>query len=317
MQLIANQATFAGYDFDEVWEYIVGQNDNYPLFQWQNDPIGEVQCEQAHMTATTGRINCDIIYIDGDISRAEPAVWMNPQYRIAGETEWTSVDWTASTEGKHTFYNLDPETDYEFSMTVTNNVINQELFLEGRTLSIESDVDTDGVLDIDENVGPNAGDANNDNVLDAEQGNVTSFLNTVTNSYAVLRTDCSAHSDISIAGESTSTKDPAYDYTAGLMSFTSTGCGAVASVTQYFYGDYDASKFTARKYNPNTNAYSAIPGATIENVVIGGQKALRITYAVADNGPLDLSAITGTITDPAGPALGILGVPNTGFSKIK
>jgi hypothetical protein len=60
----------------------------------------------------------------------------------------------------------------------------------------------------------------------------------------------------------------------------------------------------ARKYNTATKTYTDIPNATITNVTIGGQKALKITYDITDGGPLDADGTpNGTIVDPAGPAV--------------
>lgn len=84
-------------------------------------------------------------------------------------------------------------------------------------------------------------------------------------------------------------------------------------MTQYFYGDYTASQVTARKYNSVTHAYTTISGAAITNVTIGGQNALKIVYTVVDNGPLDENATVGTVTDPSGPAISVVNVPNTGL----
>ena len=97
------------------------------------------------------------------------------------------------------------------------------------------------------------------------------------------------------------------------MSFTAIGCSSEATITQHFYGDYDAAKYIARKYNPSANSYATIPGVVLTNVTINSQSALKITYKITDNGPLDLSPSIGTITDPAGPALAVVGVPNTGL----
>jgi len=176
-----------------------------------------------------------------------------------------------------------------------------------------SSSDNDFISDSVEDAAPNAGDANDDGTQDSEQPNVTSLLNTVSNSYTVLQTSCTTNSTSSMSPESSDFKDIAYDYNQGLMNFTATGCGSSAVITQYFYSNLNANNVTARKYNPTTNTYTTIPGATLTNVTIGNQKAIKITYQVADNGQLDLNPTTGTITDPSGPAVLSVGVPNTGL----
>ncbi len=173
--------------------------------------------------------------------------------------------------------------------------------------------DTDPISDAIEDAAPGLGDANNDGTADSEQPNVTSLLNTISGSYSVLQTNCTTNTTTTLSPESSDNKDVAYDYNQGLMNFTATGCGSIAAITQYFYGNLNANNVTARKYNPTTNTYSTIPGAAITNVTIGNQKAIKITYQVADNGPLDLNPTLGTITDPSGPAVLTVGVPETGL----
>ena len=189
----------------------------------------------------------------------------------------------------------------------------------------EQDLDSDGIPDPVEDAGPNNGDANGDlyddgiiiTGLDSAQPNVSSLPSSVSGKYAVLQTDCQANQSVSISPESTSSADAGYSYSAGLINFTATGCGPTAAITQYFYGDLDASKVTARKFNSITKAYTTIPGAVLTNVTIGGQKALKIVYTIADNGPLDEDPTVGTITDPSGPALSSISVPNTGLGGEK
>lgn len=187
----------------------------------------------------------------------------------------------------------------------------------------EQDLDSDGIPNDIENAGPNNGDANGDlyddgimiTGLDSAQPNVSSLPSSVSGKYAVLQTSCQANQSVSISPESTSSADSGYNYSAGLISFTATGCGSTATITQYFYGDLDASKVTARKFNPITKAYTTIPGSVITNVTVGSQKALKIVYQIADNGPLDEDPTAGTITDPSGPASLTVSVPNTGLGK--
>lgn len=357
MKLAINQPTFEadpdpnedinGFDFDTIWEYIVGQNNDYPLMIWQNDPVASPLCEEAQMTSTTGRIACDLVYEGGDESRAEQEFWMNPQYRKAGDTDWIGMEWVAQETGTQIFYDLEPSTAYEFRMGVANNLIDSEVVLEGTTRAADSDRDNDNVIDSSENNGPNRGDSNADGQLDAEQGGVTNFINPVTGKYVALSTaDClggtggTTNSASSVEAESGQDKDAGHSYPSGLMSFTvecATPCFSCVNeglsvlccpasgeeeitptkITQYFYDDLDASKFIARKFNSVTKAYATIPGAVITNVTIGGQKAVKVVYEILDNGPLDEDPSLGTIKDPSGPALSAVGSPNTGINKAQ
>jgi hypothetical protein len=146
-------------------------------------------------------------------------------------------------------------------------------------------------------------------------------LSPVNSEYVVLESStCTSHTDVSLTTESAQANedDDDYQYPAGLLAFTLTGCamGGSETITQYYYGDYDMSKIVLRKYDSTTKTYTTIPGATLTAVTIGGKKAIKAVYVVVDGGTLDADGTAnGTIVDPAG--LGVLstGVPNTGLQS--
>jgi hypothetical protein len=178
------------------------------------------------------------------------------------------------------------------------------------------DDDNDGVDDEVESEAPNNGDANNDGTPDSEQANVASYINSVTGSYSVVETSCGSNFNVQDGAESVSDNDAAYDYPAGLVGFVGLSCGAPGSsvtVNLFYYGDYSSSDFVLRKWN-SANAYSVIDGAALENVTIDGKKALQASYTVVDGGELDQDGVAdGNIRDPAGPAVLVVGSPNTGL----
>lgn len=161
---------------------------------------------------------------------------------------------------------------------------------------------------IDSNA-PNGGDSTGDGTPDSQQANVTDLVSGITGNYATLDTSgsCDQNEDASLDSVTTNAKsDNAYTYPLGMMDFDiiCSSVGGSATITQYYFGDYDASQFVARKYDATTQTYSTIPNATISSVTIGGQPALRITYSVTDGGPLDEDGVAnGIIVDPAGPAI--------------
>lgn len=200
------------------------------------------------------------------------------------------------------------------------------------TVLAGSYLDDDGIYNVVEDAAPNNGDGNNDGTDDSQQDDVTSLSNPVTNTYAVLETSgCSgSNSDVSMAAESANAAaDGSYTYPVGLMNFAidCASPGDTATVVQYFYGTYDASAMVARKYNATDGTYQNIPGATIANVTLAGQSALKVQYQITDGGPLDEDGLAdGTITDPAGPAVlyasttsssssSTPGAPNTGLPQ--
>ncbi len=190
------------------------------------------------------------------------------------------------------------------------------LQLEGSCPAV-ADGDVDGYDNTIENAAPNDGDANGDGVADAAEGNVTSFVNDLTGNYSVVETSCDNNIGVQLGAESSESKDAAYQYPLGLMGFTGTGCGpngTTVTVAQYFYGNYSAADYVARKWS--NGAYSTITGAEISNVTIDGHIVLKVVYDVVDGGPLDQDGeANGRITDPSGPGQAIIGAPNTGVKQ--
>ncbi|HSX43023.1 MAG TPA: hypothetical protein VLF59_02955, partial [Candidatus Saccharimonadales bacterium] len=126
--------------------------------------------------------------------------------------------------------------------------------------------DNDGATPTEEQAAPNSGDANDDGTTDADESTVTSFVNPITSTYAVLEnTSGCQNTDVTqLAVASLAQTDGSYNYPAGLMNFKliCSGPGATAHVNQYFYG-VDATQLVARKYDTRTHTYTTIPGAVI------------------------------------------------------
>jgi hypothetical protein len=191
--------------------------------------------------------------------------------------------------------------------------------LQWQDPSCVGDSDADGVSETVENASPNSGDANDDGTADSTQTHVSSFVSPVTSLYAVVETDASCSlAEVASENESAqSVKDSAYSYASGLVNFTA-DCGTpgyTTTVKVLVFGA-TASSLVLRKHNPNTNAYFTVSGATITDVVIGGQNAVQAVYQIVDGGDLDTDGLAnGTIVDPVGLATLVLGVPNTGFAR--
>ncbi len=182
----------------------------------------------------------------------------------------------------------------------------------------EGDSDHDGLLNSQEVVGPNKDDANDDGQPDHLQANVGSQPSPIDGKYVVVESSCDENANTVIKPESTVQKDIAFDYPHGLVSFVASSCGqagATVNINLFFYGDIKAGEFVVRKLNAN-GSYSAIPNAQQSEVVIGGQKALKVSYSVVDGGPLDQDGTAnGSITDPIGLGQAVIGAPNTGIKK--
>ena len=190
------------------------------------------------------------------------------------------------------------------------------------SLTFTNDNDSDGIDDAIEAAGPNGGDANDDGTPDAEQLNVASFVNALTDSYTAIAVDEACElSDVSIKSSSDfGVSDSGYAYPLGLLDFTA-DCGTPGfetTVTQYFY-DPPVDEFVLRKFA--NGSFQTVDGATITMETIGGRSVLVIAYQVLDGGPLDDDGLeNGIIVDPAGPATLAttlsVGAPNTGIGPV-
>jgi len=163
---------------------------------------------------------------------------------------------------------------------------------------------------------PNNGDANNDGIQDSYQANVTTVTNNTTGAYTVLQSSCTLNrfviADVEASGSSS---DANFDYPAGGISFEIyCAPGTTATITEYFYGSFEASKLVMRNWD-GANTYTTIPGATLSNITIAGQPVLKVVYQVTDGGALDyLQLADGIIDMISGPGLNIVHPPNTGFN---
>lgn len=114
-------------------------------------------------------------------------------------------------------------------------------------------------------------------------------------------------------------KDRGYSYPLGIVNYCFQAVGNTNLVSITFQTDMNPNEFVARKYNPNTGKYADIPGAQITRTTLNGKNALKLTYIVVDNGPLDTDPQVGSIEDPVGLATADkskFGAPDTGIDMI-
>ncbi len=111
--------------------------------------------------------------------------------------------------------------------------------------------------------------------------------------------------------------DSGHSYPLGLTSFTFTTSSIENQITLTFKTGLTPDQVVARKYNSTTHIYSDIPGAVIADTTLSGEHALRLTYTIADGGPLDEDGeVNGVIIDPVGLAqVNGTAAPNTGYGK--
>jgi len=176
------------------------------------------------------------------------------------------------------------------------------------------DTDADGIYDTIENASPNGGDANDDGTPDAGQPTVASFVNPVSNHYQAIVSDCGGVTNIQTGAESSSPADAGFDYPAGLSAFWTSieEQGSVCHFSQYFYGLPENTSYVFR--NSAHGIYSTVSGYTLTTETIVGQSVVKVTYEITDGGTYDDDGeVNGTIIDPMGLGLPVVGAPNTGL----
>lgn len=190
--------------------------------------------------------------------------------------------------------------------TATNDILdtitNENFAKHTYTNPDFQDSDGDGVRNGIENAGPNNGDANNDGILDSNQSNVASSINSVTNKPVTLVVDgdCDIIAKNTLQEDSLQISDPTYSYPLGLIGFT-LQClepGTTSNITIYYHQQQN-NNFELRKHKQNN--YFTIEDASIAFQSIAGSNTLVVSYAVTDGGSLDSDgAVDGAITDPVG-----------------
>jgi len=184
--------------------------------------------------------------------------------------------------------------------------------------------DSDPIPDSVEDAAPGNGDGNNDGTPDSDQSNVTSLpipSGSNAGTYVTLVVPEGSTLTTTAIEQATTlaTKDSAYGYPLGLISFTVSNLtpGSTIPIELYYYTNQSPATFTPRKYNTNTSTYTTLSTQTqtsLTQTTINNQPVLKLSYQLQDGGPLDQdNQANGTIVDPVGLAQASLGVPNTGI----
>lgn len=163
-------------------------------------------------------------------------------------------------------------------------------------------------------------DLNGDNIPDSNQPNISGYTSPITGKLVVIDAgeDCELTTDDLQRESQLSIQDAAYDYDNGLFDFAG-DCGdeGFTTTVKLYYYDVDITNLVGRKFNFNTNAYFAIPGAAITQETINGHSVAVLTYDITDGGILDLDeTVDGQFIDPAGLARLVVGSPNTGLRRL-
>ena len=207
-----------------------------------------------------------------------------------------------------------------------NNVTNLVYGVNDTPGTGSANSDSDPIPDSVEDAAPGNGDGNNDGTPDSEQSNVTSLpipSGSNTGTYVTLVVPEGSTITTTAIEQATTlaTKDSAYNYPLGLISFTVTTItpGSTIPIELYYYTNQQANNFTPRKYNTTNNTYTTLSTITqtqtsLTQTTINNQTVLKLSYQLQDGGPLDQdNTANGTIVDPVGLAAASVGVPDTGI----
>ena len=332
-------ATVAGIDLNENTsvgggyspDTNIGPTPNDPLDadagpnDYLNTPIISAASESASTTAVD--FNLDVPAGDYRIEFFSNNV-ADPSGYGQGETPIGFTTITSNGTGEQSFSASMPGTGHtNIAATTTEDYGNDVLGSTSEFSATFSNIapntvdDQDSISSETEDAAPGNGDGNNDGTPDSQQSNVTSLPN-ASGDYVTLAVPEGVTIDTtSIAkASSLSSKDMAYNYPLGLVSFTATtDIGATIPIELYFYTNQQANTFTPRKYNTTNKTYTTLNTLTqtsLTQTTINNQPVLKLSYQLTDGGSLDQdNTVNGTIVDPVGLAQVAIGVPETGLGE--
>lgn len=169
---------------------------------------------------------------------------------------------------------------------------------------------------------PNLGDANGDTMDDSFQPYVGSVSDTnrVFSTVTVPSAGGCTMDTPTSTDNSTISTDTGFNPLVNLTGFTlyCPSAGATVPVTIIYDKLYDTSKSVLRQYNPSTQAYTTVTGATFGTTTVGSVTKSTVTYNLTDGGAYDQDGTAnGAIVDPvtfSNPNTTIATAPNTGVA---
>jgi surface protein len=304
---------------------------SYNCFEYPTDE-GELPPSMAFHLDTSTFYICEIY----DITRLESEAMLTPgssytvtiPFNVTGQvdentTMYAAVAYDEEIDSQEFYEALEGEDD--FYDQPLNNIANYTGTNPGSSDPEDnSNSDSDPIPDSVEDAAPGNGDGNNDGTPDSEQSNVTSLpITTGSNAgtYVTLVVPEGSTLTTTAIDQATTltSKDTAYNYPLGLVSFTVTSItpGTTIPIELFYYTNQSPTTFTPRKYNTTNQTYTTLSTQTqtsLTQTTINNQPVLKLSYQLEDGGTLDQDNIAnGTIIDPVGLAEATVGVPNTGL----
>lgn len=315
---------------DVFEQYGPNQNDSGDADTGANGRINSPQLNSAKQTGGQIAVNYDLDAADSPSNSYRVEFFANDSSTIFGYGPGKEFIGAVT---------VSPGTNLTASLTVSGDYSNKALsatttaidgasstgfgstseFARNVEIGSDTDTDADGVTDADEDGAPNNGDGNEDGIADKLQPTVTSFVDVNGNHYITFAvTGCRENSNVAVLEfAALNARDNGYEYPFGLTDFTlNCSRGDTASITMYTFSEEGVNGFKPRKFRSATNSFASIDGAALTDEVVGGEKAIKLTYSITDGGALDDDGQeNGLIVDPVGlanPTLVASILPETG-----
>lgn len=167
---------------------------------------------------------------------------------------------------------------------------------------------------------PNNGDANGDGILDEDQTRVRSVRTNEAQDIwttIVMPDACDIGWSESIYEETELDAQDTFTYPANFYGFT-IGCSQPTVTFNIFYHNLPGNwyDYLPRKFLPYNNTFVTLPGASLQNVTIGGKNVVKLTYSITDGSMYDIDqTVNGQIQDPVSlaysPGVGLSGASGT------
>ncbi|HRV75819.1 MAG: fibronectin type III domain-containing protein [Candidatus Nomurabacteria bacterium] len=280
------------WDFDEIWYIRPG---NFPGLRPVELPT--LICEAPNSTDNSISGSCTSTRtLEGG------TVW-ELQYKAVQSDQWLNLSSQNGTEFDVTINGLLEGTDYQIRFRYVDNIGTSPWGVVEATTTGDSDLDGDGTANITEALSPNDGDANDDGTPDYQQSNVITYINPLTNDYAVFEAaNCTSIAGFQVGSESSEKADSQYTYPMGLASFhiTCDEPGTTATIRHYFYGVEGSETYTLRKWMPD-GSYKAFLDYNLLGLPLEEQTVFFVQYQITDGGEFDDDGTAdGVVRDPSG-----------------
>ena len=177
--------------------------------------------------------------------------------------------------------------------------------------------DVDNISTEEEQNAPNNGDGNGDGIADAQQSDVSSYMNPIVDGYVTTQVtgDCNTIDQVSYHVEpELGVSDDQFDYIIGLhgVELSCSTVGGSATITHFWDQEYDISEWNYHKFM-NGEYVDFNDQITYGTATIGSNTVTTVSFTLTDGGTFDADGTeNGAISDPAGPAVSVQDLSETG-----